>query len=207
MAVHFSILVWRILWTEEPGGLQSIGLQRVGHHWSDWACTRARVNRPTASIRPGQMSTNEQTPRQTASQNKTLSSTTSAILSESSLTMKSRTSLVVQWLPNLPLQGVWDPFLVWELRFYMPCGSAKKQNKNPQWSPLGRELTSPSRIQREMQFPFCVSNFIIFLIRPTAVISDSGKLYNHISSKPLMYPELKLHHYISMRTCCSLLHL
>ena len=31
MASHFTILVWRILWTEEPGGLQSVGLQRVGH--------------------------------------------------------------------------------------------------------------------------------------------------------------------------------
>ena len=31
MATHFSILAWRILWTEEPGGLQSMGLQRVGH--------------------------------------------------------------------------------------------------------------------------------------------------------------------------------
>ena len=30
MAVHSSILAWRIPWTEEPGGLQSIGLQRVG---------------------------------------------------------------------------------------------------------------------------------------------------------------------------------
>ena len=29
---YFSILVWRIPWTEEPGGLQSIGLQRVGHN-------------------------------------------------------------------------------------------------------------------------------------------------------------------------------
>ena len=29
MATHFSILVWRILQTEEPGGLQSMGLQRV----------------------------------------------------------------------------------------------------------------------------------------------------------------------------------
>ena len=29
MATHFSILVWRIPWTEEPGRLQSIGLQRV----------------------------------------------------------------------------------------------------------------------------------------------------------------------------------
>ena len=30
-ATHSSILVWRIPWTEEPGRLQSIGLQRVGH--------------------------------------------------------------------------------------------------------------------------------------------------------------------------------
>ena len=35
MATHSSILAWRILWTEEPGGLQSTGLQRVGHDWSD----------------------------------------------------------------------------------------------------------------------------------------------------------------------------
>ena len=31
MATHSSILVWSIPWTEEPGGLQSIGLQRVRH--------------------------------------------------------------------------------------------------------------------------------------------------------------------------------
>ena len=31
MATHSSILAWRILWTEEPGRLQSIGSQRVGH--------------------------------------------------------------------------------------------------------------------------------------------------------------------------------
>ena len=30
-ATHFSILAWRIAWTEGPGGLQSVGLQRVGH--------------------------------------------------------------------------------------------------------------------------------------------------------------------------------
>ena len=29
MATHSSILVWRTAWTEEPGGLQSLGLQRV----------------------------------------------------------------------------------------------------------------------------------------------------------------------------------
>ena len=31
MTTHFSILAWRIPWTEEPGGLQSIGSQRVGY--------------------------------------------------------------------------------------------------------------------------------------------------------------------------------
>ena len=29
MATHSSVLAWRIPWTEEPGGLQSMGLQRV----------------------------------------------------------------------------------------------------------------------------------------------------------------------------------
>ena len=31
IATHSSILAWRIPWTEDPGGLQSIGSQRVGH--------------------------------------------------------------------------------------------------------------------------------------------------------------------------------
>ena len=36
MATHFSILAWRIPWTDVPGGLQSMGLQRVGHNWATW---------------------------------------------------------------------------------------------------------------------------------------------------------------------------
>ena len=31
VAAHYSILAWRIPWTEEPGGLLSRGLERVGH--------------------------------------------------------------------------------------------------------------------------------------------------------------------------------
>ena len=31
MATHSSVLAWKILWAEEPGGLQSMGSQRVGH--------------------------------------------------------------------------------------------------------------------------------------------------------------------------------
>ena len=31
MAIHSNILAWRIPYSEEPGGLQSMGLQRVGH--------------------------------------------------------------------------------------------------------------------------------------------------------------------------------
>ena len=36
-----SILVWDIPWTEKPGGLQSMGLQRVRH---DWVCTHAHTH-------------------------------------------------------------------------------------------------------------------------------------------------------------------
>ena len=31
MAIHSSTIAWKIPWTEEPGGLQSMGSQRVGH--------------------------------------------------------------------------------------------------------------------------------------------------------------------------------
>ena len=37
-----SILAWRIPWTEEPGEVQSMGLQRVQHNRSNLACTYAR---------------------------------------------------------------------------------------------------------------------------------------------------------------------
>ena len=33
MSPHSSILAWDILWAEEPGGLLSMGQQRVGHGW------------------------------------------------------------------------------------------------------------------------------------------------------------------------------
>ena len=38
MATHSNILAWRSPWTVEPGRLQSMGLQRVGHDCSDLAC-------------------------------------------------------------------------------------------------------------------------------------------------------------------------
>ena len=34
MATHSSALAWKIPWTEEPGRLQSMGSQRVGHNWA-----------------------------------------------------------------------------------------------------------------------------------------------------------------------------
>ena len=38
MATCSSIRAWKISWTEEPGGLQSRGLQRAGHDGQDLAC-------------------------------------------------------------------------------------------------------------------------------------------------------------------------
>ena len=46
MATHFSMLAWRIPWTEEPGGLQSMGSQKVGH---DWVTNTHLLNKPLLS--------------------------------------------------------------------------------------------------------------------------------------------------------------
>ena len=44
MATHSSILAWWIPWTEEPGVLQSMGLQRVGHYWATIHAYKSSVN-------------------------------------------------------------------------------------------------------------------------------------------------------------------
>ena len=35
MVIYPSILAWKIPWTEEPGGLQTVALQKVGHDWAN----------------------------------------------------------------------------------------------------------------------------------------------------------------------------
>ena len=45
MANHSSIPAWRIPWIEEPGRLQSMGLQRVRHDWSDLACMHVAMKK------------------------------------------------------------------------------------------------------------------------------------------------------------------
>ena len=44
MSTHSSILAWKIPWTEEPGGLQSIGLQRVWDGWETNTCSWVSKN-------------------------------------------------------------------------------------------------------------------------------------------------------------------
>ena len=51
MATHSRTLARRVPWTEEPGGLQSVGLQRVGHKRSDLACTH--LNESLSTNVPG----------------------------------------------------------------------------------------------------------------------------------------------------------
>ena len=61
MATHSNILAWKIPWTEEAGGLQSVELQRVRH---DWACTHTQCMENTGflllffTIYKGQKKTN-----------------------------------------------------------------------------------------------------------------------------------------------------
>ena len=42
VATHSTILAWKIPWTEEPGRLQSMGLQRVGHDWATFTFLLSR---------------------------------------------------------------------------------------------------------------------------------------------------------------------
>ena len=56
MATHCGILAWRIPWTGEPGGLQSIGLQRVGHNWvtEHTQISEERMNKRREQVKIGQ---------------------------------------------------------------------------------------------------------------------------------------------------------
>ena len=47
MATHSSVLAWRITWTEEPGGLQSMGSRGVGHNQSHLARMHAETVYPS----------------------------------------------------------------------------------------------------------------------------------------------------------------
>ena len=50
METHSSILAWEIPWREEPGGLQSMGSQRVGHDWSYLAYTHTHTHTQSDSV-------------------------------------------------------------------------------------------------------------------------------------------------------------
>ena len=50
MATHCSILAWRILGTEEPGGLPSMGLHRVGHDLAAAAAAAAHAGKVMLKI-------------------------------------------------------------------------------------------------------------------------------------------------------------
>ena len=55
MAIHSSILAWRIPWTEDPGRLQSMGLQRVRHDWErmEWNGPKKNCKNPKQLPSPG----------------------------------------------------------------------------------------------------------------------------------------------------------
>ena len=50
MATHSSILAWRIPWTEEPEELQSVGSQRVRHHWATNTLTFRSLCTPLCNV-------------------------------------------------------------------------------------------------------------------------------------------------------------
>ena len=54
MATHSSTLAWKLPWTEEPGGLQSMGSQRVRHDWAFAFMHWRRKWQPTPAFLPGE---------------------------------------------------------------------------------------------------------------------------------------------------------
>ena len=52
MATHSSLLAWRIPWTEEPGGLQSMGSQIIGHDWGSSAPRHAEDLKNLPKVTP-----------------------------------------------------------------------------------------------------------------------------------------------------------
>ena len=53
MTTYSNILAWRIPWTEEPGGLQSTGSQRVGYDWSHMLACRISIDQKFGNISGG----------------------------------------------------------------------------------------------------------------------------------------------------------
>ena len=51
VATHSGILAWTILWTEDPGRLQSIGSQRIGHNGSNWALAHTYTNTHSPTLK------------------------------------------------------------------------------------------------------------------------------------------------------------
>ena len=60
MATHSNILAWRISWTEEPGRLQSMGSQRVGHNWVSFTFTYEKATETWSKLRSKQWTSNSQ---------------------------------------------------------------------------------------------------------------------------------------------------
>ena len=114
MAIHSSTLAWKIPWVEEPGRLQSMGSQRVGHYWATSLSLLTFVRwrrtwQPTPVFLPGE------------SQGR--GSLVAAVYgvghdwrdSAAAAANGLRASLVVQMEKNLPaMQETWVPSLGWE---------------------------------------------------------------------------------------------
>ena len=60
METHSSILAWIIPWTEEPGGLQSTGSQRVRNNGRDLACMHVQNRKDSKRVVPAHEHTDDQ---------------------------------------------------------------------------------------------------------------------------------------------------
>ena len=162
MATHSRTLAWKIPWTEEPGRLQSMGSQRVGH---DWATSLSDVNRRPRSSREagdrcGKHSAGHrrapcdhiaawmseccifsfQSPITNQVTSRLLLPLLPSLIQREEGKMLIGTSLIAQWLGiHLPVQGTQVQCLVWK---DPTCCGATQPMSHSFWAPVHLEPTS-----------------------------------------------------------------
>ena len=123
MATHSSILAWRIPWTEEHGGLQSTGSQRVGHNWE------TSLTSLTISIKESGRSWRSVFDTRKKQNRKDVLCSTGNYTQYLVITRNGGTSLLVQWIRCCtPSAGVPCSIPGQETRSHMPLKEPACQN-------------------------------------------------------------------------------
>ena len=130
MATHSSTLAWKIPWVEEPGGLQFMGSQRVGHDWATSHYLTALCF-PSSPSKRGGLSPRTQVPTSLCSHSHPWSFKSPSLQGCSSLPHPQHRSTV-------PCSKTWRPGELWNSEYFSFSGPISRlfgTQQNSQWDP------------------------------------------------------------------------